>query len=244
MNDITTILAGTALFSGIAPQELDALLGCLAAKAHFYGKNRTVFSVGDDATQIGIVLRGGVQVVRDDFFGNRSILAHLGPGDLFGETFACAGVAHLPVSVLATQDSDILLANYRKVVTTCPGSCAFHARLVQNMLAIVAQKNLMLNQKIEVISRRTTREKLLAFLAAQAQTAGSRSFTIPFNRQQLADYLGVDRSAMSTELGRLQQDGVLRFERNRFEFLDTPEDSAPLLVLPHSAGRKAREVLP
>lgn len=155
--------------------------------------------------------------MREDIFGNRAILTALMPGQLFGETFACAGVEILPVSVIAVSDCKILLLDYRRIITTCPTACVFHSRLIENMLKILAGKNLVLNQKIEALSARTTREKLLAYLVAQAGVAGSRRFTIPSTRQELADYLSVDRSAMSREMGIMQKEGMIRFKKNCFE---------------------------
>lgn len=210
-------LALSPLFDRISESELDRMLGCLNASLKQYAKGNTIFFAGDPAVRVGVVLTGEAQVVRDDLFGNRTILANLAAGDLFGETFACAGVQVLPVGVLATSPCSVLLLDYRKIIRTCSSDCAFHSRLVENMMRILAQKNLLLSQKIEVLSARTTREKLLAYLSSQASRAGSSSFTIPFSRQALADYLCVDRSAMSAELGRMRDDGLLSFHKNRFE---------------------------
>ena len=168
---------------------------------------------------MGILLSGGVRVLRDDYDGNRAILAAVGPGELFGETFACAGVGRLPVSVEADRPSRALLIRMKRMIETCPSACGFHNRVVMNLLKVMAAKNLMLNQKLEITSRRTTREKLLAYLSAQARAAGSNRFVIPFDRQGLADYLGVDRSALSAEIGKLRREGVIESERSAFTLL-------------------------
>ena len=165
------------------------------------------------------MLTGNVHVIQEDFWGNRTILANIEPGELFGEAFSCAGLDKLPVSVLAVQDSEVLMIDYRKIITTCSSSCVFHTALIHNMLRILADKNVMLTQKMELLTKNTTREKLLAYLSLQAQQAGSTKFNIPFNRQGLADYLSVDRSAMSAELSKMQKDGVLVYKKNRFELL-------------------------
>ena len=169
---------------------------------------------------MGVVLTGEVQTLREDLDGNRSILAAAGPGQLFGEVFACAQLDRLPVTVIASADSRILQLACRRIIETCSQSCIFHSQLIHNLLKIVARKNLMLNQKIDFISRRTTREKLMAYLTAQAKAADSRIFSIPYNRQELADYLGVERSAMSAELGKLKKEGTIDFHRNHFTLKD------------------------
>lgn len=198
---------------------MTALLGCLSAKIKHFKNDEPIFSDGDAAESVGIVLSGSVQVVKHDFYGNRNLVASIRRGQLFGEAFACADVKMLPVSVISAEESDIMLVDYRKIITTCSHTCLFHNRLIFNMLKIVASKNIVLSQKIECISKRTTKEKLLAYLLQEAKRQGSRSFSIPFNRQELADYLCVDRSAMSSELGKLQQEGRIMFHKNRFELL-------------------------
>lgn len=213
------------LFSGISAQDLSALLSCLSVSTKYYQKDEIIFLAGQPAQNVGILCSGGAHVVKEDFLGNRTIISALSGGDLFGEAFVCAGVSHIPVSVVATAYSEIMLINYRKIITTCPTTCVFHARLIENMLGIVAQKNVALNQKVDVISKRTTREKLIAFLSEQARKAARRSFVIPFNRQELADYLCVERSAMSAELSKMQKEGLLKTQKNHFELLYAPEES-------------------
>lgn len=217
--DLSKIPENVRLFDGIEGSELADLLDCMGARVVSYAREQFVFLAGDPVSGMGIVCSGSVQVVREDVFGNRAILAKLQEGDLFGEVFACAGVERLPVSVVAMEAAQILLVDFRKIVSTCSSNCPFHGRLIENMLGILADKNLMLNRKIEALSARSTRGKLLAFLDAQARTAGSRHFRIPFNRQELADYLSVDRSAMSAELGKMRDEGLLRFRRDEFQLL-------------------------
>jgi len=207
------------LFRGIASSELEQLLICLSAQKKRYEKGQTVFFSGEPIRRFGIVLSGQVQVVQDDFYGNRSIVANVDAGNLFGESFAYAEMGALPVSVLAAADSELLLIDCRRLTAPCARSCSFHGRLIRNLLHIVSIKNIALTQKIEVISKRTTREKLLAYLSAEAKKAGSNRFQIPFSRQELADYLSVDRSAMSAELSKLRADGILTVHKNQFELL-------------------------
>jgi CRP-like cAMP-binding protein len=192
-------------------------ISCLSAKEYNYSKKQSIFMFGDTPKNFGIVLSGNVQVVKEDYYGNRSIVAMIGEGMLFGEVFAFADIKKLPVSVIATTESKILLIDYDKLIHSCTQACSFHSKLIYNLLHIVASKNIMLNQKIELLSKRTTREKLLAYLMIEAQKTGSNSFHIAFNRQELADYLSVDRSAMSAELGKLRDEGVIEFHKNQFK---------------------------
>lgn len=204
------------LFKGIAEKELKELLKCLNAKETAYEKNEFIFRAGDKASSIGVIISGGVHVLKEDFWGNRTILAKLEEGDLFGEAFACREEEKLPVSVMAVEKSRILFVDYRRIINNCPNTCVFHASLIENMIRILAGKNVMLTQKMEHLSKRTTREKILSYLSAQAVRCGSNVFTIPFNRQELADFLCVERSAMSAELGKMRKEGLLSCEKNRF----------------------------
>lgn len=204
------------LFKGIAENDLKELLKCLNAKESAYEKNDFIFRAGDKASSIGVILSGGVYVLKEDFWGNRTILAKLEEGDLFGEAFACREEEKLPVSVMAVEKSRILFVDYRRIITNCPNTCVFHASLIENMIRILAGKNVMLTQKMEHMSKRTTREKILSYLSAQAVRCGSNAFTIPFNRQELADFLCVERSAMSAELGKMRKEGLLSCEKSRF----------------------------
>ncbi len=213
------ILKKVDLFKGVEEADYRPLLSCLKAKIVTFEKNQTVFSSGETTSDFGIVLSGQVQVYQDDYYGNRSILAVIGPSGLFGESFACAEIKALPVSVMATTESELLFIDCRRMESPCSNACAFHKSLIHNMLGSIAKKNVALTQKIEFTSKRTTREKLLSYLSSEAQKAKSSSFSIPLNRQELADFLFIDRSAMSSELGKLRSEGVLKFRKNEFELL-------------------------
>ena len=210
------LLMENPLFRGISREELGGLMGCLSAKTVEKAKGEPVFLEGDQAGFIGVVLEGAVQIVRDDFYGNRSLLTVAEAGELFGEAFACAGVDTMPVSGYAVKDSKILWLSCGKMLTVCTNACGFHNTLVQNLLQVVAQKNLLLSQKIQFMSRKTTREKLMAYLLDQAKQKKSNEFVIPMDRQTLADFLGVERSAMSAELSKLRTDGVLESKGSWF----------------------------
>lgn len=209
MEQYFALLRQCPLFQGISPQELSQMLPCLGTRHMQVKKHQMIFRAGDPARWVGLVLSGAVHVIQEDYYGNRSIVSTFQPPQLFGEAFACAGVASLPVSVEAAQDSTLLLLDCQRVIRTCSDACAFHQRLLSNLLHVVAAKNLLLTQKLSFLSKRTTKEKLMAHLMEEARRAGSPTFRLPYDRQGLADYLGVDRSAMSAELSKLRRAGVL-----------------------------------
>lgn len=209
MENYLSILSRCSLFYGIAPDDLESMLGCLGGKTTSVLKGAPVFLEGEPAKSVGVVLSGAVQVVQDDYYGNRSVLSILQPGETFGEAFSCAGIPTMPVSVMALADSDLLLLDCRRILTMCSHSCHFHSLLIQNLLKEIAQKNLAFTEKIRHMSKKTTKEKLLSYLSTQAKLQGSSEFTIPCNRQALADYLGVERSAMSAEISKLKKAGLL-----------------------------------
>jgi len=214
-----SVLMTCPLFAGVAEQELSVMLDCLGAKTVRAEKNGVVFLAGDPARYVGVVLSGQVQILQEDYYGNRSILGRAGPGELFGEAFACAGVEALPVSAVAAERSEIMLLECGRITTSCCNACAFHNRMIVNLLQVMAAKNLQFHQKLQIISQRTTREKLMSYLMAQARGRQASQFTIPFDRQELADYLGVDRSGLSGEISRLKAEGVIDCHRSTFKIL-------------------------
>lgn len=217
MKEYINILSTSPLFAGIDKNNLESMLKCLSARKTSFAKEEYILSAGDDIKDVGIVLSGSVNIIKEDFWGNRAILAKIQPGQMFGEAFAFAKIQKLPVSAVAAEKSEILFVDFGKIATTCSSACIFHTQLIQNILKILAHKNIMLTQKLEHIVKRTTREKLLSYLSEQAMIAGSNTFSIPFNRQELADYLSVDRSAMSNELCKLRDEGILEFYKNNFK---------------------------
>lgn len=219
MDEYYDLLSASPLFQGIGADELESMLHCLGARILDVPRGEPVFLEGDSAGFIGIVLQGGIQVVQEDFFGNRSVIHHSQAGDIFAEAFSFTGLDTMPVSGYAVKNSRVMMLSCKKMMTVCSSACSFHNRLVKNLLQLVSRKNMMLNEKIRYMSKKTTREKLLAYLADQAKQSGSREFTIPFDRQALADYLGVERSAMSAEISKLRNDGVLEATGSRFRIL-------------------------
>lgn len=211
------LINSVSLFSHIPEGDIPPILNCLSARLRSFSKGEIIFAAGQRALSVGIICSGSAHIFSEDFIGNRTILAAVEEGELFGEAFACAQTEHLPVSVIAAQKCDIVFINYRKIMSTCSTNCSFHSRLIANMLNVLAQKNVILNQRLEIISKRSTREKITAYLSVQAAAYGSGKFTIPFDRQALADFLCVDRSAMSAELSKMQREGLLKTNRSQFE---------------------------
>lgn len=213
------ILDQCPLFQQVGRANYGKMLRCFGARVVSVKKNAALFCEGQSAVWVGIVLSGAVQAVQDDYFGNRSILSMAAPGELFAEGFACAGVECLPVSIVATTDSQVMLIDCSHIMTMCHNICPFHNQMIRNLLLSVAQSNLRLNQKIEILSKRTTREKVMAYLLSEAKLHGSNDFTIPYDRQELADYLGVERSAMSTVIGQLRKEGYIQVDRRHFHLM-------------------------
>lgn len=216
MKEYAAVLKSAPIFSGIAEEERDAMLICLGARTETFARGAYLLREGDRAESMGLLLAGSALIVQEDFWGNRNLVARIGPGQLFAEAFACSPGAALGVSVTADESCAVLWLNVGRVLTTCPSACARHSRMIRNLLSALADRNLRLSEKLTHMGRRTTREKLLSYLSAEAKRQGGPEFDIPFSRQQLADYLGVERSAMSAELGRLRDEGLLTFRRSHF----------------------------
>ena len=209
-------LKNSILFSGMKEEEIRAILGCLSKQVKEYEKGSTIFGAGDAISELGIVISGSVHIIREDYWGNRDLMARIGEYEIFGETYACIPAAVIPIYVIAAQKTEILFLKVKKILTTCSSACQFHNRLIQNMLVVLAEKNLQMTNKIDIVTKRTTRSKLMTYLSNQAEQNHCSKVVIPLSRQQLADYLGVDRSAMTVELKKMQEEGLIQFEKNRF----------------------------
>lgn len=216
MTEYLEILHRSPLFRGIETEELSALLDCMGAQPRRIKKGDTVLAAGERATHLGIVLAGRVQVSRLKADGQRIVMGEIRPGQLFAESFACAQAEALPVTATAGADGAVLLLDSGRLSAPCSAACAFHGRLIANLLSVLAHKNLALAGKVEVLSGRTIRERLLAYLEDLCLKAGKNTVTVPFDRQALADYLCVDRSALSRAIGQLREEGVLEVDRGKF----------------------------
>jgi CRP/FNR family transcriptional regulator, dissimilatory nitrate respiration regulator len=204
------------LFNDISADDLSVMLTCLGVKNKQYEKRGIIVLAEDKLDHVGVVLRGAVLIVKEDFVGNRSIVDRIGQYGMFGEAFACAGIQKSPVTIIAAEDSEIMWIQFRRIINSCSANCVFHSKLIENMMKLLALKNLQVNQKLELTSKRNMRDKLAAYLLMQAEEAKSFDFTIPLNRSELADYLYVDRSSLSRELGKMRDEGIIEFKRNHF----------------------------
>lgn len=214
-----TFLAGTVLFQGLTPSEAESMLSCLGAVQKSYEKGQVIFHAGDIIQTMGIVLSGSVNIENDGLWGNRDILNHITPGQIFGETYACIPGEPMMVNAAAAEPAQVLFLDMRRILTSCPLACPHHSRVIRNLLAATAQKNLNLSRRIIHTSPKTIRGRLLSYLSFLVVRQGSSTVTVPFNRQQLADYLSVDRSALSNELGKMRREGLLEADKNTFTLL-------------------------
>ncbi len=219
MKKYLNVLKNCLLFDGIKDEELISVLNCLKAEIKEYKKGETVFSEGDKAKYLGVVLDGEIQIERLDYYGNKNIVANIEASQIFGESFAFAQTEALPIDVVARLNSTVMLIDAKRITSPCAKPCSYHNQLIFNLLKEVAKKNLVFHQKIEITSKRTTREKLMTFLLLQAKKMGQSNFTIPFDRQGLADYLEVDRSGLSAEISKLKKEKIIDCHKNKFTIL-------------------------
>lgn len=262
------LLRGTELFDSLAEEEISQVIAAPGAVVQKFGKEQFIYREGQKNVKAAIVLEGRVHIMKEDFWGNRSILAEAGPGEMFAETYSCLGNEPLAVSVAAVEECRCLFLDLARILSEAAseaaivqktrrfrtfeenqdcaadaGPCEMKERnrkeeipvsgslnnaqvcLLGNIIRILAQKNLFLSKKAEFLSQRTTRQKLLAYLSDMERRTGRSTFRIPFNRQEMADFLSVDRSAMSAELSKLQKEGVLEYYKNQFTLLDGSAES-------------------
>lgn len=215
-------LTQTSLFSGISQADLSALLSCLAAVERRYSNGAVILAEGEPTQWMGLVMEGRAIISCADVWGKSSILGFAEPGAVFGEAYACVPGEALLISVCAAEETRVLFLNVGKLLTVCGNACPFHARLIRNLLSISAGKNLQLSRRIFHTTPKSIRGRLQSYFSECAKKSGSLTFTLPFNRQQLADYLGVDRSAMSSELSKMQRDGLIQVQGGTITMLPQP----------------------
>ena len=204
------------LFYGIQPEDRKAMLGCIGYHIGTFKKGDIVAFEEENIKHIGILLSGAVDMIKEDLWGNKTMLVRMRKDELFGETFACGSDNLSVVTFMVSEDAKILFLPFDRVMHSCTMACQFHHRLIENMVHIIADKNRDLMRKVEVVSKRTIREKLLAYLSIQAQIQESRYFEIPLGRVELAEYLCVDRSALTRELAKMKAEGLIDYDRNCF----------------------------
>ncbi|MBQ8649550.1 MAG: Crp/Fnr family transcriptional regulator [Clostridia bacterium] len=219
MKKYIPVLKNTKLFAGVGEEELALMLGCLQARLCTYKKGEYVFKQGERLGNITVLTEGKLHIQSDDYWGNRSIINVVNVGEMFGEAYAAPDSGDILNDVVAVEDSAVIFFDVKKILTVCSSACKFHSTVVQNLFFAISEKNRNLVRKLGLMAKRTTREKLISYLSEEAKKNNNGTFDIPFNRQQLADFLSVDRSAMSNELCKMRDEGLLVFKKNKFTLL-------------------------
>ena len=213
------IISKSKIFDNIKKEDIGNMLNCLSAVERKYEKGEYILRTGYVINSVFMVAEGKIHILKEDYWGNQSIIAEAKEGELFGEVYACMGNIPLQVNAAAVKDSVIIELDINKVLTVCSSACEFHSRLIRNLISVIAEKNLNLTNKLECMSQRTTRDKIMSYLSMESQKNKNSKFDIPFNRQQLADFLSVDRSAMSKEMCKMRDEGIIKFNKNHFELI-------------------------
>lgn len=216
MKEFFPIIRSSQLFSGVSEEELTAMLSCLETRKESFPKDALLLRIGDTADAIGLVLSGSILIIQEDIWGNRNIISRTGPGQTFAAAYACAPGSVLKVSVSAETSVTVMFLNVKRILNMCSSACEHHSHIIRNLLGEIAAKNLRIGEKLTHMGQRTTRAKLMSYFSAEAQQLGKYEFDIPFSRQQLADYLAVERSGLSLELGKMRNEGLIDFHKNHF----------------------------
>jgi CRP-like cAMP-binding protein len=218
--DYMNIKIKSKLFENLTEGEISSVLKCLNAKIKEYKKNSFVWHAGDKPKYMGIVIQGQVNIIKEDILGNKTLIANIEKNHIFGESFAIADISYYPVSVFVPKDSKILLLDFDGLKSTCKNNCDFHNQIIENLLKLTARKNIMLNQRINCITKKSTKQKLAFYLVSELGFDDKLEIKIPFNREELANYLGVNRSALSRELSSMKKNHIIDFNKNNFKLLD------------------------
>ena len=219
MKKFIPILKRTQLFAAVSEEEISSMLSCLNARLRTYKKGEYVLRQGEHLHDITVLVDGELHIRRDDYWGNRAIVDRIAVGEMFGEAYIAPESGALLNDVIAIEDSTVMFFDVKRIITVCSSDCRFHSMVVQNLFFAISEKNRKLVQKLGCISKRSTREKLMSYLSEEAKRNNNSSFMIPFNRQQLADFLSVDRRAMSNELCKMRDEGLLEFDKSAFKVL-------------------------
>jgi len=208
------------LFQGIDANDIESLFHCFQAELRIFANDEFIWMMGDRVEKIGIIVSGEAYIIKEDIMGNRSIMSQIGPKEVFGEAIVCSVMQRSPVSVVTKGDCHVIFLRFLAITHRCRASCTFHGLLIQNMLRILAEKNMQLSAKLEFLGRKSLREKIAAFLLGEYERKGGQSFQIDFDRNALADFLCSDRSALSRELSRMRNEGLIEFRKNEFRLVD------------------------
>lgn len=208
------------IFKNIEQNNLKPLLDCLRAVKKTYKKNEIIIDIKDEITAVAYISKGKVQITKDDYEGNNVIIETLGDESTFAEAFVCAGITQSPVCAKALEDTEILFLDFKRILTTCPNACQFHRTLIENLIKTVASKNLLLQERIELLSKKTLRERIFYLLYKERAKNNSDIFEIPYSREQMAIFLCADRSALSRELSKMKNEELIDFQKNTFKFIN------------------------
>lgn len=219
MKEYIKTLSNTPLFANIKERDLNSILKCIGGYLSSYDKGEFISLAEEPLVCVGLVLKGTVHMLKEDFWGNKSILTIIKKNQLFGESFICGSSYISTVSFFAASDLDILFLPFERVIRSCTMACAHHHRLIENMMTSIAKKNMQFMEKFEIVSKRTLREKILAFLSQEAQKQKGQYVTLNMGRQEIADYLCVNRSALARELSNMKADGLIDYDKNMFQIL-------------------------
>jgi len=210
-------------FEGINIVDMKQLLGCISAYERSFKKNSYIILQGDKVTSFGVVIEGSVDIIKENIYGNRRLITTIEKNMIFAESLVAARLEESPISAVAKEDCKVLFIPLDRLLITCSSACDFHNRLITNLVRMLASKNLLLNQKLDYLTSRTTRERVAKYFIDTANRDGNMRIKIPYNRNQLAEYLGVDRSVLSRELSKLKNEGILDFDKNTFNIVNVHE---------------------
>lgn len=219
MQKNSSLLQKSPLFASMSAEQIASVLHCVGASVRTFGPGAYILRAGTETRVMGLLLTGAALAVQEDLWGERNIMGKISPPGTFAEPFAATPGAVLNVSIVSHTQSNVMFLDISRLLTVCSETCPQHALLIRNLVSVLARKNLQLNEKITHMSKRRTREKLLSYLSSQALREGSVEFDIPFDRQQLADFLCIERSAMSAELSKLQKEGLIETDRSHFRLI-------------------------
>lgn len=215
MKEYINIISKATLFKNLNNDEISSFLLCAKKKTREYKKGEIIFLAGNITNSIGIILEGTCHIIREDYWGNKTIINEINPSGIIGEVFAIQKIP-LENTVIAKSNITIMFMDIDKILTPCAKSCSFHNEIIKNLINILARKTMVMNRKLEHITKRTMKEKILSYLSSLSKIKNSNSFEIPYNRTELSEFLCVDRAALSKELSKLKKEGLIDFKKNIF----------------------------
>ena len=210
------------MFRDISLTDCRTLMNCLGCREKTYQKDQIIAATENSSRQIGIVISGCIHIIKEDIWGRRTFLTYTGDDGIFGEVLMGENLSERGILFKAAEPTTILIIPADRILHPCRNSCPFHHKLSRNLFRMISHKNADLTEKIEITSKSSLREKILAYLSIESRRNGSTNFTVPLNRTEMADYLCTNRSALSRELAKMKKDGIIDYESNTFRILNVP----------------------